>query len=376
MMMLTTTAYMSERFNRHNIEILENMGYEVHVVANFEKGNPSTKEVIDSFKKWVEKHHGHYYSIAITNKPIDQKNFWEAYCQCMDLIKKNHYEFIHCHTPVAGVLGRILGHKAHIKVMYTAHGFHFFDGAPRRFWLIFYPVEKFFSKWTDVLVTITVEDYQRAKSQFHAKKTVYLPGVGIDHTQFNPGDIDRETKRLTMGWKPNEKVIISVGELSIRKNHKVVIEALAQMKDPSIKYVICGTGKLEEYLRNLSTEIGVEKQVELLGYRTDISELYQAADVFVLPSLQEGLSVALMEAIACKVPVVYSRIRGDVDLVKDNRYLFDPKSVEDTRKALQQVLENDNTAVVEANYEMIKEYDITNIDKLMRKEYEDLLCQS
>ena len=336
MMMLTTTAYMSERFNRDNILILEKMGYEVHVVANFDKGNPSTKEVLDSFKQWVEEHHGHCYSIAITAHPSDQKDFWKAYHQCMNLIEKNHYEFIHCHTPVGGVLGRLLGHKAHIKVMYTAHGFHFFDGAPLKNWLLFYPVEKYLSKWTDVLVTINHEDYQRAKTKFHAKKTVYIPGVGVDFSKFN---------------------------------HEVIIRAVAALHDDSIKYVICGTGALEDQLKSLISELGLENQVQLLGYRTDISELCQAADIFALPSLQEGLSVALMEAIACKNPVVCSRIRGDVDLVTDKNYMFDPRSVEEAKDALKYALESDNSKAVAENYERLKVCDITNIDKMMVDDY-------
>lgn len=369
MMMLTTTAYMSERFNRDNILILEKMGYEVHVVANFDKGNPSTKEVLDSFKQWVEEHHGHCYSIAITAHPSDQKDFWKAYHQCMNLIEKNHYEFIHCHTPVGGVLGRLLGHKVGIKVMYTAHGFHFFDGAPLKNWLLFYPVEKYLSKWTDVLITITNEDYQRAKTKFHAKRTIYLPGVGIDLSKFPSGSIDRNAKRAGMGWKPEEKVIISVGELSVRKNHEVMIRAIAKLNDTSIRYVICGTGVLEDQLKSLISELGLENQVQLLGYRTDISELCQSADLFALPSLQEGLSVALMEAIACKVPVVCSRIRGDVDLVTNEKYMFDPRSVEEAEQALRYALKMNDFVEIEENYRKLKECDISKINKMMHEEY-------
>lgn len=375
MMMLTTTAYMSERFNRDNILILERMGYEVHVVANFDKGNPSTKEVLDSFRQWVEEHHGHCYSIAITAHPSDQKDFWKAYRQCMDLIEKNHYEFIHCHTPVGGVLGRILGHKAHIKVMYTAHGFHFFDGAPLKNGLLFYPVEKFLSKWTDVLITITKEDYKRASSKFHAKKTVYLPGVGIDLSKFSAGIINRDAKRQEMGWKLDEKVIISVGELSVRKNHEVMIRALGRINDKSVRYVICGTGALEDQLKSLISELGLQERVQLLGYRTDISELCQAADVFSLPSLQEGLSVALMEAIACRVPVVCSRIRGDVDLVSDDKYLFNPKSVEEVYGAVKYALNSNNSTAVANNYQTLKQCDVRNIEALMRIEYQSIIDQ-
>ena len=149
-MMLTTTAYMSERFNRGNICVLEEMGYEVHVVANFDKGNPTTKEVLDEFKQWIEAHHGKWISISLTKHPTDFKNNGKAYKQLKQLIQEHKYEFIHCHTPVAGVLGRLAGHNTETKVIYTAHGFHFFKGAPLLNWLLYYPVERFLSAWTDM----------------------------------------------------------------------------------------------------------------------------------------------------------------------------------------------------------------------------------
>ena len=93
------------------------------------------------------------------------------------------------------------------KCIYTAHGFHFFKGAPKINWLLFYPIEKLCSYWTDILITINREDYQRAKKSFHAKKIEYVPGVGIDLKKFQTGLIDVEKKRIRT-WRYRDYVII------------------------------------------------------------------------------------------------------------------------------------------------------------------------
>ena len=236
------------------------------------------------------------------------------------LMKQNTYEFCHCHSPIGGVVARIAGHRTRTKVIYTAHGFHFYQGAPVMNWLVYYPVEKMLSRWTDVLITINHEDYARAKKKFHAGKTYYLPGIGIDLERFHVGDAETiQQKRQELGLQPEDVFLLSVGELSDRKNHVVVIEAMKQLvqRHPQLRYFICGQGEKKQELQQLIRKYHLEDHVKLLGFRTDVAELCQAADVFVFPSKQEGLPVALMEAMACGVPVVCSRIRGNDDLVED-----------------------------------------------------------
>lgn len=187
-------------------------------------------------------------------------------------------------------------------------------------WLVYYPVEKMLSRWTDVLITINHEDYARAKKKFHAGKTYYLPGIGIDLERFHVGDAETiQQKRQELGLQPEDVFLLSVGELSDRKNHVVVIEAMKQLvqRHPQLRYFICGQGEKKQELQQLIRKYHLEDHVKLLGFRTDVAELCQAADVFVFPSKQEGLPVALMEAMACGVPVVCSRIRGNDDLVED-----------------------------------------------------------
>lgn len=375
-MMLTTTAYMSERFNRNNIMLLEEMGYEVHVVANFDTGNPTTKEVLDKFKVWIEEHHGKWISIPVTKSPADISNNYEAYKQIIGLIKENNYEFIHCHTPVGGVLGRFVAHRTHTKVIYTAHGFHFFKGAPLLNWLLYYPVERFLSRWTDMLITINQEDYNRAKKSFHAKKTEYIPGVGIDLEKFEAGSCDRNERREELGVNNTEIMLLSVGELSSRKNHEVVIRALKKLHDSRVKYFICGQGALEGKLRALISELELEKQVFLLGYCENIFELCQCADIFVFPSLQEGLPVALMEAMAIGLPVVCSNVRGNRDLIVDYKggFFADKNSQEEYKEIIKKLSSDFELQKTMGSYNVlaIKNYSVEEINELMHKLYQKI----
>lgn len=376
MLMLATTAAMIEQFNKNNILILEEMGYEVHVAGNWNEGNPISNERLDEFKEWIAAHGGKYFHIPALRKPTAFKSNICAYKKVIELIHENKYEFIHCHTPIGSVIGRLAAHKTHTKIMYTAHGFHFFKGAPILNWLLYYPVEWGLSYWTDVLITINQEDYNRAKKCFRAKRTEYVPGVGVDTERFQPGLCDRTKKRKELGVQDDEIMLLSVGELIPRKNHKVVIEALKGIERQDIKYFICGQGTLMEELKKNIQELRLDKQVYLLGYRRDISELCQATDIFVFPSLQEGLPVALMEAIACHTPVLCTDIRGNTDLVKTDECLFKVNSSEDLKKQLlnafgERAISDVIKESVIVNYENLKLFDLQKIAEKMRTLYKE-----
>ena len=374
--MLATTAAMSEQFNKNNILLLEELGFEVHVAGNWYVGNPISNERLEQFKVWLGRHHAKWIHISATRNPGDLKKNINAYRQVVKLIKAYHYEFIHCHTPVGSVLARIAAHFTNTKIIYTAHGFHFYEGAPILNWLIYYPVEKFLSRWTDILVLINKEDYVRAKRNFFAKRTEYVPGVGIDLKKFSSYTVDREKKREELGVKSGDFLMLSVGELIPRKNHSLVIQGISQLKNPRIKYFICGKGELESQLINMIKTSKVENQVCLLGFREDIDELCQAADVFVLPSKQEGVSLALMEAMACKVPILCSAIRGNVDLINDSRWLFDPNEPVSFQKCLYNMWKCSKSEIQESismNYSILSKYEINNVKERIKRLYCEIL---
>lgn len=381
--MLATTAAMIEQFNKNNILILEEMGYEVHVAGNWLEGNPISEERLEEFKTWITTHGGKYFHISSVRNPGAVRANVEAYKKVVNLIREHQYEFVHCHTPIGSVIGRIAAHYTHTKIIYTAHGFHFFKGAPLKNWLLYYPVERFLSRWTDMLITINKEDYERAKRSFHAKRTEYIPGVGVDTKKFSCGLIDREEKRKSLGLEENDIMLLSVGELSPRKNHRIVIEAIAQLKEERYKYFICGKGSLIEKYQSMIQELGLEKQVFLLGYRDDISELCQVADLYIFPSYQEGLPVALMEAVACHVPVICTNVRGNTDLIKNQECMFEPYDREGLIQCIQKAVkkspsEQENGTgriseefrkMAEENYQNLLNYDLKSVMEQIKNLY-------
>ncbi len=336
-------------FHLPYLKALKEDGWETAVAARNDYEDPDD---------CVIPHCDDYISIEFERNPFKPQNI-KAYRALKKLIEKNDYDVIHCHTPVGGALARLAARKARkrgTKVFYTAHGFHFCKGAPLKNWLIFYPAEKFLSRFTDVLFTINKEDYSRAL-KFHAKETVYVPGVGVDIEKFRNTAVDRDAKRAEIGVPEDAFMLLSVGEFIKRKNHELIIRALKELDSPNIHYALAGSGELDEYLKNLAVSLGVENRVHFLGYRKDVAQLYKTADVLVHPSYQEGLPVAVMEALASGLPVIATKIRGSADLIEDgvNGYLIDnsvPSLCEKIREFTDKESAGKAAAVLPAKYDV------------------------
>ncbi len=324
------------------------------------------------------------YCDVFVDTPFERSPFSvgnvSAYRKLKTVIDTHDFDIIHCHTPVGGILTRLAARKARkngAKVVYTAHGFHFFKGASKLNWLLFYPVEKFCARFTDALITINYEDYTLAKAKMPAKSVYYVPGVGVDTGVFGTvSDTAVIQKRAELGLKSGEVMVLSVGELGSNKNHETVIRAIAKNKDSNVRYFIAGRGKLSEHLVNVAKEFDVERQVTLLGYRSDVKELLSACDVFCFPSFREGLSLALMEAMSAGKPVVCSVIRGNTDLITDGEggFLCDPNSPEQFAEALDKIVGNPELAhrMGAFNRDKVKRFDVESVTKAVWDIYEAL----
>ncbi len=309
---------------------------EFHLAANWQ--GKSAKELQEDEKKYDIKE----IHIDLSRTPYSLNNI-KAFKQLIDYIKKEKIDFIHCNTPVGGILGRLVGEKCNVKkIIYQVHGFHFYKGAPLKNWLIYYPIEKWLAKKTDVIITINKEDYKRAKN-FKLKKDgkiYYVPGVGIDLSRYTKNQTSRQLKRKELELKETDVAIFSVGELNKNKNNKVIIEAIARLKETNIHYFLCGKGPLEPKLKKLVKKKNLEKRIHFLGYRTDVDELLHAADIFVMPSFREGLSRSIMEAMACGLPCLISNIRGNSDLIQEDigGYLLDPNDIDGFAYAIEKCI--------------------------------------
>ena len=314
-----------------------------------------------------------YYDVLFERSPFKIANI-KAFLQLKEIIEQGEYDIIHCHTPVGAILTRLAAIKARkrgTKVFYTAHGFHFYKGAPLKNWLLYFPAEWICAHFTDVLITINQEDYALARKCMKAKKVAYVPGVGIDLKRFTDISVDREKKRAELGAPSDAILLLSVGDLNQNKNHQIIIRAMAHLNNPKIKYIIAGTGEEAERLVGLAKSLDLENRVALLGYRTDIADLCHAADIFCFPSYREGLPVALMEAMARGLPCVVSRIRGNVDLIDENGGIFfDPSNVQECVSAISSLINAERIQMCQHNMKVINQYALESVLEIMRNLYE------
>ncbi len=331
MLYILNTTNRVNNFSYSSMIAAQELGIEFHIAGNWTGYNNLADKSADEKKYGIRIH-----QIDFIRTPYDPRNI-KAYRQVVELIKREQFDVIHCNTPIGGVIGRLAGKRCRVKkIIYEAHGFHFFKGAPMINWMIYYPIEKWLAHYTDYLITINKEDFKQAKG-FHLKTNgvvCYVPGVGIDLQEYSDIQQYRDAKRNELGIQNEDIVIISVGELNANKNNGVIISALAKLKNPHIQYCICGVGENKEKLQVLARKLGIEKNVHFLGFRSDIKELYSASDIFVLPSFREGLSRSIMEAMAAGLPCIVSRIRGNVDLISNKKMLCDPNSIDNFAKAI------------------------------------------
>lgn len=343
--LIANSASMIDHFNRDNIAILKSLGYEVTVAANFREGNSSTSERVNEFANELNGQ-----GIEIVDLPIPRKlsqimSAFRSIRKLKKYLEDNPCEIVHTQTPFGGVVGRIAAKKYRrdgiSKVIYFVHGFHFYKGAPLKNYLIYYNIEKYLIRYTDCLITLNQEDYTTALRKFKKTNVRYVPGVGIDTKLLSEKNIDISKKRRQLGLPVDHTLVLNVAELIPRKNVETTIRAFAKVSEENIGLVICGKGVLEHALKELCRELGIEKKVFFLGYRTDIIEIYKSCDIFLFTSYQEGLSVALMQAMATGLPIVASDIRGNRDLLhpyegaRSSSYLVSPDDVELFAKKIQ-----------------------------------------
>lgn len=373
-------ASMIDLFNKDNIKILTEMGYKVDVACNFLKGNVSSTSRINKFCEEMGKAGIGLYQIPIPRNIMALKDLINAYINIKKLVNKNNYDVVHCQSPIGGVIARLAcrkKRKSGTKIIYMAHGFHFYHGAPFKNWVIYYPIEKFCAKYTDCIITVNKEDYLLASSKLKkTKKVAYVPGVGIDLDAINRRCQHKNEIRQLYNIPSKAMVIVSVGELNKNKNHEVVIKAIALLNDNNIYYLICGQGPLLEPLKSLASDLGMSNRVMFLGYRDDVIEINAMSDIFVFPSLREGLPVSLMEAMACGLPVVCSNIRGNNDLIKDRLggYLIDTNNSQEYAKSLHKLIKEPEIRnnMKSYNLNVIRGYGIVKVNKLMKEIYVNL----
>ena len=330
------------QFHKPLMQLLKEYGWEIHVAAR-----DNLNEKGDLKLEYPDK----VFNVPFQRSPFDGRNF-NAYKELKALLKTEHYDVIHCNTPVGGILARIAGNryrKSGTLVYYTAHGFHFYKGASIMNWIIYYTIEKWMSRFTDKLLTITQEDYNLSSRKFHCK-VFRTHGVGVDEFRYTP--IDEKKKNVLKRQKGfSGPVILNIGELLPNKNQKMAVEVMEKVVAvyPDAVLLIAGNGPEEENIKRKITDMGLQNSIRLIGYCTNLQDYQHIADVLIACSYREGLPLNIVEAMLSNTPVVATNNRGHRELIKNNTtgYLVDMDDVDDMANKVCSVLKGDGVSMVE-----------------------------
>lgn len=325
------------------------------------------------FDELKEKYGFTMHEIHSARNPVSPKNI-KAYKELKKLVKENGYNLIYCQQPVGGLFGRLLAKKFKIPCIYTAHGFHFFKGAPLKNNLIFKPVEKYLAKYTDILITINEEDYQAAK-KMKAKKVFKIHGIGFDENKYEPLTQTKEEIKKEFNVE-NKFVVVTVAECIPRKNYDTMLNTIQKFKGENLHWFIVGTGKQKDEIQKRIQHMQMESQITMLGYRKDINKILTMADCFFLASLQEGLTLAIIEAMRFGLPVITSNVRGNRDLIENEKGGFVCPAKDDVSfaEALQTLMQNSSLCAEFGTYnkQQSKQYMLENISKELNEIYKEV----
>lgn len=362
---VATVASHINSFHIPYLKMFKEKGYEVHVASK-------RNETIE----YCDKH----FEIPFERFPLKSQNI-KAYRQLKNIINENKYEIIHCHTPVGGVLTRLAARKArkkyNTKVIYTAHGFHFYKGAPILNWIIYYPIEKVCARCTDCLITITNEDYEFAKKHLKAKNIEHVNGVGMNPERLKK-ELTQEEKdkfKTKLGIRKDDIVFSYIAELNANKNQMLLIKTIQKLKKEqhNIRLLLIGDGQLEEQYQQYIKENNLENEIQLLGKRQDINELLSITNIYLASSIREGLPVNVMEAMYKGLPIIATDNRGHRELIHNgkNGYICEKNDTENFENNIQKFLKDMSIInnMKEINKILVKKYELEEVKNKMEEIY-------
>lgn len=358
-------------FHQPFIKYFQEKGYKVYVATKLDKERYKNVNDIIPEVEWID--------TSFSRSPFSFKVF-KALNQLIKLMKCVEFDLIHVHTPVGGFLGRLAARITKSgPVLYTAHGFHFYKGAPLSYWLTYYPAEKLAARWTDGLITMNNEDYEIAKNKLpvRGKKVYKVNGVGVDLSKFDATLPKNMEFKRELGLNDDDFIIIVVAELSKRKNQIQIVKAMKEVVETNknIKVLLVGEGSTENMLKNEINRLNLNNNILLLGYRKDVQKIMNIADVVGLFSIHEGLPKNILEGMACGKAIICTDIRGNNDLVLDgvNGYLVECKNVDETYDKLFKLLKDYNLRQEMGNksLELIRNYSIERVIEQMDKIYKE-----
>ncbi len=356
--LITATELHLYQFWTQHIKMLIQNGYSVDLVCSH------VGDKLDELKQVLLSCENPRLTVVdLKRSPLSPHNI-RGYFQLKKYFSENKYDLIITNEPVMGVMTRLASRairKKHgTRLIYFAHGFHFWKGAPLLNWALFYPIEKLAARITDVIVTMNSEDYQFAKEHFNSAEIEYTNGIGADFNDKSFSLYDRNQKRRELNLSDSDFMVFSASELTDRKNLRFafdVIEILVNKGYKNIKFFVRGKGPLENDYKEYIKKHNLGENIFLLGYGRDINQMCCAADAFLFTSKQEGLPVAVMEAMSCNLPCVCSNVRGASDLISNGNggFVCSLSSPEEFASRLEYIMKNDVRRELTENNERILE---------------------
>lgn len=353
------------QFHKPLVKMLHEHGYEVEVAA---RDNLGEKDGIKL--DFVEK----VYDVCFNRNPFSRENL-KAYKQLKKIVLENKYDYIHCNTPTGGLVTRLLPKKIRkqgTQIIYTAHGFHFYKGAPRKNWLMYYPVEKMLAKRTDKLITITHEDFEVSKKDFKVK-TYFTHGVGVDSNRFYKVTQEEALdlkKKLELPL--DKKIILCVGELNDNKNQISILRCIKELKNKynDLYLLIAGNGICDEMLKEYTKENELESCVKFLGYKRNIEEYTKCCDIIISASYREGLPLNIVEGMMCAKTIIASNNRGHRELILNdvNGYIFEKDDLESMYNAFEKAFVF-NEEIINASHIKSQYYNFENVEEELKNIY-------
>lgn len=375
-LLLAAMGSVHRQHNKANIKALKEIGAIIYLAANFGTDTPREKNNTQFVAECKRD------GINIIDIPFRRGGFITNIFQIPVLnkfLKREKFDIVHVHTETGGFMLRLsclIQSKCNTKFVYTPHGMSFWKGSSLKSQLVYRPLERWICSAMDMNLGMNMEEVENLE-QWNKRTAHYVHGVGLDVARMQNPVRSREQMCEEFGLTESDKFIASIGELDDNKNHITVIKALATLGRKDFKYVVCGVGPNKDMLLAEAEHMGLKENVILAGYRSDIPDVLNAADIFVFPSFHEGMPVSALEAMACGLPIICSEIRGNVDIIRegDNGYLFQPSDVETLARKLEYLLDDAEKRKVMGlkNKENVKDFSLESVTEELKRIYKSVL---
>lgn len=303
-----------------------------------------------------------------------------AFLKIYRLLRRERFDLVHTHTSKAGIVGRIAARLAGVPyIVHTPHGQAFNGYAGWVLTAFFVFLERWTATFTDRIIGLTDQEIRDNLERRigEPRQFVNIPS-GIDLRRFDRSEGDPANAKASLGLSPTARLIGSVGRLDPVKGHTYLLDAFADLAPcfPDLYLALVGDGELLTDLRSRTEHAGLTDRVLFLGWREDIPSLLHAFDLFVFPSLSEGMGRALVEAMAAGLPIVATNVCSEVLGDGEAGYLVEAASAPSLASGIEKLLVDPElrSRLAEAARRRARNYSVETMLQKIEAVYQDVLA--